>query len=220
MVEELHPVQEPVLGRRERNKQKVRNRLYAAALELFSEKGYEHTSVDEIAEAADVARGTFFNHFQRKEDLISAWGEERRERLKMGFAAARTDQHECLPLALDRCMRILAEINEGERKTTQSMLTAWVKAGRPLQEEPYLTDIFEYVIEGARRHGEIPASVSPRRAGHVLRDVYFGTLYRWCQEPQGAFELRTELHAACDIVLNGINGTTWTAQPTASCTEH
>lgn len=202
-----------MVGRRERNKQKVRGRLYTAALELFSEKGYEHTSVDEIAEAADVARGTFFNHFQRKEDLISAWGEERRERLRAELNASPTDKHECLPLALDRCMRILAEINEGERKTTQSMLSAWVKAGRPLQEEPYLTDIFACVIEDARSHGEIPASVSARRAGHVLRDVYFGTLYRWCQEPADAFELRAELHAACDIVLNGITGRSWAAVP-------
>ncbi|PZT71157.1 hypothetical protein DN402_02720 [Streptomyces sp. SW4] len=76
------------LGRRERNKIKIKERLYAAALELFAERGYEQTSVDEIAERADVARGTFFNHFQRKEDLISTWGERRRERLVAVMADA------------------------------------------------------------------------------------------------------------------------------------
>lgn len=61
-------------GRRERNKQRVKNHLYESAIKLITVKGYEHTSVDEIAEEADVARGTFFNHFQRKEDLITTWG--------------------------------------------------------------------------------------------------------------------------------------------------
>ncbi|MFJ8097230.1 TetR/AcrR family transcriptional regulator [Streptomyces griseofuscus] len=58
------------LGRRARSKIKMKERLYTAALELFAEQGYDQTSVDEIAERADVARGTFFNHFPRKEDLI------------------------------------------------------------------------------------------------------------------------------------------------------
>ncbi|XIE78981.1 TetR/AcrR family transcriptional regulator [Streptomyces sp. SBR177] len=63
------------LGRRERNKLKVKERLYSSAIALFAEQGYDETSIDEIVERADVARGTFFNYFQRKEDLLGAWGE-------------------------------------------------------------------------------------------------------------------------------------------------
>ncbi|MFF5435325.1 TetR/AcrR family transcriptional regulator [Streptomyces griseofuscus] len=65
------------LGRRGRNKIRIKESLYTAALELFAEQGYDQTSVDEIAERADVARGTFFNHFPHKEDLIGTWGERR-----------------------------------------------------------------------------------------------------------------------------------------------
>ncbi|WP_032761476.1 helix-turn-helix domain-containing protein, partial [Streptomyces alboviridis] len=68
----------PQVSRRERNKRRVRERLYSAAIELIVEKGYDHTSIEEIAERADVARGTFFNYFQRKEDIITEWGERRR----------------------------------------------------------------------------------------------------------------------------------------------
>ncbi|WP_443068991.1 TetR/AcrR family transcriptional regulator [Streptomyces sp. NBC_01361] len=49
--------------------------------------GTDQTTVDEITEAADVARGTFFNHFQRREDLIAEWGEQRRELLRQGLRA-------------------------------------------------------------------------------------------------------------------------------------
>ena len=49
---------------------KVRRELAAAAMELFETKGYEATTVDEIAAAAGVARRTFFRHFRSKEEAI------------------------------------------------------------------------------------------------------------------------------------------------------
>ena len=59
----------------------MHDRLYASALELFAEQGYDRTTIDQITERADVARGTFFNHFQRKEDLVTTWGQQRQEKL-------------------------------------------------------------------------------------------------------------------------------------------
>ncbi|MFF6974876.1 MULTISPECIES: TetR family transcriptional regulator [Streptomyces] len=51
-------------------KLKMRRELAAAAMELFATKGYEATTVDEIAAAAGVARRTFFRHFRSKEEAI------------------------------------------------------------------------------------------------------------------------------------------------------
>ncbi|MET9346220.1 TetR family transcriptional regulator [Streptomyces termitum] len=49
---------------------KMRRELASAAMELFATKGYEATTVDEIAAAAGVARRTFFRHFRSKEEAI------------------------------------------------------------------------------------------------------------------------------------------------------
>jgi AcrR family transcriptional regulator len=66
---------EPDLGqapgqRRERKKQRTRDALIHAAMDLFAAKGYERTTVHEITEAADVSERTFFRHFATKEDLV------------------------------------------------------------------------------------------------------------------------------------------------------
>ncbi|PZT75544.1 TetR/AcrR family transcriptional regulator [Streptomyces sp. AC1-42W] len=58
------------MGLRERKKIETRRRLLAAATKLFSERGFDHVSVAEIADAADVSKMTVFNYFDCKEDLV------------------------------------------------------------------------------------------------------------------------------------------------------
>ncbi len=58
--------------RRERKKIEVRHALLAASKQLFEQKGYEKTHIEEIAEAADISRGTFFNYYPSKESVLWA----------------------------------------------------------------------------------------------------------------------------------------------------
>jgi AcrR family transcriptional regulator len=58
------------LGLRERKKERTRQLLADTARRLFSERGFEHVSVAEIARAAEVSQATVFNYFPNKEDLV------------------------------------------------------------------------------------------------------------------------------------------------------
>jgi len=64
------------LGRRERRSRELRDRIYRAAQTLFLETGFAATTVNQIAETADVAQATFFNHFQSKAAILRAMTEE------------------------------------------------------------------------------------------------------------------------------------------------
>lgn len=61
------------VGIRERKKASTRQRILESAVELFGSRGIEAVTVDEIAAAADVGKGTVYNYFGAKEDIIVAF---------------------------------------------------------------------------------------------------------------------------------------------------
>jgi len=75
-------------SRREREKLRQRKDILAAALRLFSEKGYHNVSMQEIAETAEFAIGTLYKFFQNKEDLYKALVIEQCDRFEAAFLAA------------------------------------------------------------------------------------------------------------------------------------
>src|SRR5216683_1954195 len=57
-------------SRRQRRSADIRERLFGAALQLFAQKGFAETTVEDITEAADVGKGTFFNYFPSKDHIL------------------------------------------------------------------------------------------------------------------------------------------------------
>jgi AcrR family transcriptional regulator len=58
------------MNRRERKKEETRENIISCAVSFFKEKGFQETSMEEIAEKSDVSKGTLYNYFQDKESIL------------------------------------------------------------------------------------------------------------------------------------------------------
>jgi TetR/AcrR family transcriptional regulator, cholesterol catabolism regulator len=195
------------LGRRERKKQEVLLRIRNAAAELFQEKGFEATTVEEIAERADVAKGTFFNYFPRKDALLEWLGDMMVDQVQEELGAlsewegTALQQFERLYYALgDR-----AEQNPELSKMIliESMRRFWLRMeGDP--REQWFHALTRSVLERARERGEVEREFDLDIAAKLLEATYFTTLVDWLRSgtPRGVF--RREVKAKLEIVFRGL----------------
>lgn len=83
---------DPSLSRREQNKREKRGRIIAASRALFAHKGFDATTTQEIAEAAQIGIGTLFLYAKTKEDLlIQVFHDEMIDLIEQAYRAARNE---------------------------------------------------------------------------------------------------------------------------------
>lgn len=107
----------------------AKDRLTAAAFALFDERGYEQTTVDDIAERAGVGRTTFFRTFRSKEDVIFPDHEAVLDRIRARLAAS---TRETAVVAVTEAARLvlLHYLEEGDLARSRYALTTSVPALR------------------------------------------------------------------------------------------
>ncbi|WP_020664593.1 TetR/AcrR family transcriptional regulator [Amycolatopsis benzoatilytica] len=188
--------------RRTRQRQERRDRLFHAAVELFVERGYDNTTMDDIAERADTARATVFNHFQRKTAFLDEWSLRRRER---AMTAVRAENLENQPLrnVLDRYLTELARNSVDARTETLACMSAAIHSTNVFG-NPELAHQFGAFVERAQATGEIRADIDPRQAGLLLATSYFATLSAWISSEPAPFDLQEHLLAMVEMILHGI----------------
>lgn len=156
------------MGIRETLKDQTRAALIEAGLSLFMEQGFAKTTVDQVTMAAGVAKGTFYNYFTTKEDLLVAgvqFGQARGvgqvratvfqlpttvERLILASAWAvdwvRKNPEIALVWCLERMKRGLAQTNSGFDQLLTEVLAAGQASGDIRQDRPAETMTLE--VEG------------------------------------------------------------------------
>ena len=112
-------------GLRQRKRQQTRERLTRAAMALFLERGFEATTLDDIAAASDISRRSFFHYFESKEDVVFAWQEESTAAL-IAAAAARPTGESMLAAAENAISAMVRQLEPGE-----AMAMAQLKRDNP-----------------------------------------------------------------------------------------
>ena len=173
-------------NRRERRRAETRERLVHCALRLFSERGFTATTIEDITNAADVGKGTFFNYFPSKEHVLASFAQlqmgkvqkfvrqavqsrQPAERVLYELAVAVTVEYDRCPTLLQNS---LLAFFSGE-STRRLMADSFDKGRVSLAE-----------LMGERQHrGEIRDDFAPTELALQYQRALFGTMVMWSLAP-------------------------------------
>lgn len=193
-----------VLSRRERRRIDTRDRLFNAAMMLFSENDYDSVTVEMITELADVGKGTFFNYFVNKEAVIGYRFQTTLEFMEMYFShpnpsLIEDDQHQFDESVGPVWRQILSVSRVGARAEGQcrnlsrTLLALSLKndqvreASRNVRDK--ITSLIQEQIEKGQGTGEFRSDISSQSLTNLLCEAYFGVKFHWAvSDGHAAFE--------------------------------
>src|SRR6266480_3558017 len=153
---------------RERTRRAVRGELAQLAADLFVEKGYDETTIDDLAAAAGMSKRTFFRYFASKEELVMGKYEVLGEQLAEDLAARPAD--EPIWASLRQVFGRLVEYSESEARGTASVAMEKIVRDHPALNASYLerlSRIQELVLDEVRTRTGRPDPADPRTAAIV-----------------------------------------------------
>jgi AcrR family transcriptional regulator len=185
------PAVRPSSDRRERRRLETRERLYRAALELFGERGFLETTVEDITEAADVGKGTFFNYFPTKEHVLAAYGGERIAFVERALEKARATSGSVLEVLGE-----LATDSAGQSHENPAILRAIYAAHAScapvraeLQKRMRVSrKMLAEIISLAQKRGEIRSDAAPVELARLIQTVVIGFTMAWALNPETHFQ--------------------------------
>lgn len=191
--------------RRQRRSAEIRERLFRAALDLFADKGFAETTVEDITEAADVGKGTFFNHFPSKDHILIAFGEMQLVKLEDAIENARNTNMPMPEFLRSLGLRMTQEPIRNPaiiRTLLQAFLSTTPVRAAMMDLQKRAHALHTQIVELGQSRGEIRNDIPPAEIAYVFRQTIFGTLLVWSL--YGDSTLHARIEAAFNVLWSGM----------------
>lgn len=203
-------------GRRERRRVEIRERLVRAALRIFTAKGFTATTCEDITNAADVGKGTFFNYFPSKDHILAAFAEMQLDKLRALVKEA-PGIHESAPQMLQKMSeRMTAEPSRTPEITRMMLLanlsTEPVRRAMSAYQEEGLS-LLSQLVELGQQRGEIRTDYSAAEIAGAFRHIIFGALLLWSLRPD--VPLKERVDSSIQLLWKGIAAPDGRSAPSA-----
>jgi AcrR family transcriptional regulator len=191
--------------RRQRRSADIRERLFRAALTLFAKKGFTETTVEDITNAADVGKGTFFNYFPSKDHILIAFSDMQIAKLQNAISELR-DSHQ----PMTKFLKGLSVKLSAEPGRSPDVVRALLQANlasdsvRGAMRKNYLRGhaLLTELMQVAQQRGEFREDLPASELAHVFRQTVLGTLLVW--SVFGDTSLPERIDSALNILWTGM----------------
>jgi AcrR family transcriptional regulator len=182
-------------SRRQRRSAEIRERLFNASLTLFARKGFAETTVEDITEAADVGKGTFFNYFPSKDHILLAFGEMQIQKLEGLIEQVRKTGEPMPEFLRSLGARMTQEPTRNPaiiRALLQAYLSSTPVRAAMMDLQRRVQDLHTQMIQLGQDRGEIRGDLPASEIAQVFRQTIFGTLLIWSLYGDATFHSRIE----------------------------
>ncbi len=169
---------------RERRREELKNRIFETSMRLFMEQGYENTTINQIASACNMAKGTFFNYFPKKESVLTYFGEMQYKRVKE-LAAKMLEQQLPADEILRKLFRNLLEKTQENPTITKTLILEALKSS--VFDDEYsnqisLTQMFAEVVKYGQERAIFKSTNLPLEVAENIIALYFYTCFQWVSD--------------------------------------
>jgi len=192
-------------ARRQRRSAEIRERLFRSALALFGTKGFAETTVEDITEAADVGKGTFFNYFPSKDHILLAFGEMQLGKLEDAIETARKTKEPMPQFLRWLGVRMTQEPTRNPalmRALLQAYLSTTPVRQAMLDLQKRMLALHSGMIRLGQERGEIRNDLPAEEIAYVFRQTIFGTVLVWSL--YGDDSLHSRIEAAFNLLWTGL----------------
>jgi AcrR family transcriptional regulator len=204
-IQRASAAQSAVPSRRDRKRERTRDEIYSSAMNLFLRRGFDAVTIEEICDAADVARATFFLHFPAKEALLTEYGVRANQALAELIRAAHGNATSTLKAALKMLAERAMQQPDVIRLHVRELLSRPPIYLESHQEQTQnLVSILAAVVGRGQAAGEFRRKIEPALAAVALCATYFALIYEWARRG-GKLDVEGAIAQTLDIVLNGLS---------------
>ena len=179
------------MGRRQRRAAETRLRLFRCALQLFAQRGFPNVTVEDITQAADVGKGTFFNYFESKEHVLGVMAEIQLGKVRE--AASLVDRgRETIHSALHHLFLRAAEEPGRSPDLARALISCFLASAgvRDLIELNMKEGrrIIARIVAAGQKRGEIDPRLKKEKVAIQVLHAFMGTVLFWSLHEQPALE--------------------------------
>ena len=192
-------------NRQQQRRERTRKAIYDAAIGLFLEKGVDRTSMQDIADAADVARSTIFTHFATKTELLAAFYTQFNETVLSEVEAL---EYKNAQAQLHAMCDVLGRV-AGQYKPIILAVASLTVGHGPLSPHDSEADIraktfLESVIARGQQDGAFDDGLDVAIAADCVLALITATNHDWVNQNQ-SWDLADAQKKRLEILLNGIS---------------
>lgn len=182
---------EPTEGRRERKKRETRAKILAVAKAQFVEKGFDGTTMSDIAEAMDLSTQTVFNYFATKDRLLLGIADEvtaELERLLLSFGASASGTFPVVRDSFGPSGSLLASVAAVRRDLYVEVLRVVLseRAGHDLVRRVEVA--VERLVDQNRAEGRVRTDLPSPLLAQMVVHTLIGAVVRWLADPEASLD--------------------------------